>query len=129
MGRGSGTTQKGVSKPKAEHTLSAGGEIAVFGDEEFSNVCLFSLELKIKYTAGTIHQATRGDTVTLARVASGEIGVFVNNRHFSSYAGEHKDRLLVCMAKGYVYSGQVQNVGANTLRVILEGGVLGHEAA
>ena len=128
MGRGSGTSQQGVSKPKAEHAPVIGGEIAVLGDEESLNICLFTMELKIKYAADTVHQVARGSAVTLARVASDEVGVFIDNKRFSSYAGEQKDRLLACMAKGYVYSGRVQNVGANTLRIVEKGGALGHEA-
>lgn len=132
MGRGSGTNQQGVSKPRVAHMPGDGGDITsfggeVFGDEASPNTCLFSLELKIKYVAGTDPRATRGDTVTLARVGADEVGVFVRNRQFSSYVGQQKDRLLECMAKGYVYSGQVQSVGANTLRAIVKGGVLGHE--
>ncbi len=132
MGRGSGTSQQGVSKPRATHMPGEGGGITsfggeVFGDEASPNTCLLSLELKIKYVAGADPRATRGDTVTLARVSSDEVGVFVRNRQFSSYVGKRKDRLLECMARGYVYSGQVQSVGANTLRAIVKGGVLGHE--
>ena len=132
MGRGSGTTQKNVQKPRVRHDAGDGGGVSSFGDEtpgsETSvNACLFSLELKVNYAAGNDPRATRGDTVTLARVDAGEIGVFVGNRRFSLYTGKQKDRLLECMAMGYVYSGQVQSVGANTLRAIVKGGVLGHE--
>lgn len=134
MGRGSGTTQQGVKKPKASHMSSNGdgGGIPSFGggvssSETSSNICLFSIDLRIKYAAGSSPRMTRGDTVTLARITADEVGVFVGNRRFSSYTGKQKDLLLECMAKGYVYSGQVQSVGANTLRAIVKGGVLGHE--
>lgn len=132
MGRGSGTSQQGVRKPKVAHmpgdgegVVSFGGE--VLGDEVSPNTCVFSLDLKIKYGAGADPRATRGDVVTLVRVGTDEIGIFIGNRQFSSYVGKQKARLLECMAKGYVYSGRVQSVGANTLRAIVKGGVLGHE--
>jgi len=132
MGRGSGTTQQGVKKPRAIHVAGDGSGVSSFGggtssSETSPNVCLFSLDLRIKYVAGNDPRATRGDTVTLARVSGDEVGIFVGNRRFSSYTGKQKDRLLECMAKGYVYSGQVQSVGANTLRAIVKGGVLSHE--
>jgi hypothetical protein len=133
VGRGSGTTQQGVKKPKTIHIIGDGGGVSSFGggassSETSSNICLFSLDLKIKYAAGGSPRATRGDTVTLARISADEVGVFVSNRRLSSYTGKQKERLLECMARGYVYSGQVQSVGANTLRAIVKGGVLGHEA-
>lgn len=132
MGRGAGTTQQGVRKPRATHIAGDGSGISSFGgemssSEASSNVCLFSLDLKIKYAANNDPRAARGDTVTLVRVDADEVGVFVSNRRFSSYTGRQKGRLLECMAKGYVYSGQVQSVGANTLRAIVKGGVLSHE--
>ena len=132
MGRGSGTTQQDVKKPRVTHVIGDGGGVSLFGggtsgSEASSNICLFSLDLKIKYAAGNDPRASRGSTVTLARVGVDEIGVFVGNRQFAAYTGKQKGRLLECMAKGYIYSGLVQSVGANTLRAIVKGGVLGHE--
>lgn len=128
MGRGSGTTQLGVKKPRAIHVIGDGGGVSSFSGEASSNVCLFSLNLNIKYPADSNPKVLRGDTVTLARVNADEIGVFVANRHISSYTGKQKARLLACMAQSYVYYGEVQSVGANTLRAIVKGRVLGHEA-
>lgn len=134
MGKGSGTGQLDVKKAGIKHTVGDGSGVSSFGgdtpsSETSANVCLFSLELKIKYTPNSNLQFTRGDSVTLAKISGDEIGVFIKNRRFSSYTGQQKDRLLQCMAKGYIYSGQVQSVGANTLRAIVQGGVLSHETA
>lgn len=133
MGKGSSTSQLDVKKSKIKHVAGDGSGISSFGggvsgSETSTNVCLFSLDLKIKYTAGGNLIFTRGDAVTLAKVNADEVGIFIKNRRFSSYTGKQKDRLLECMAKGYVYSGQVQSVGANTLRAVVKGGVLSHEA-
>jgi len=132
MGRGSGTTQQGVEKPRATHIAGDGSGISSFGgdisdNETPSNLCLFSLDLKIKYAAGTDPRVVRGDTVILARVGTDDIGIFVGNRKLSSYGGRQKRRLLGCMTQGFVYSGQVQSIGANTLHAVVKGGVLGYE--
>lgn len=131
MGRGSGTTQKDVQKPRVRHDAGDGSGVPSFGGETSSsetsvNACLFSLELKINYAAGG-PRVMRGDTVTLVRMSASEIGIFVDNKRLSSYTGKQKALLLKCMTKGFVYSGQVQSVGANTLRAIVKGGVLSHE--
>jgi len=134
MGKGSSTSQLDVKKSKIRHTAGDGSGVSSFGggisgSETSANVCLFSLELKIKYASNDSLRFKQGDSVTLAKVNGDEIGIFVSNRRFASYEGKQKDRLLECMAKGYAYSGKVQSVGANTLRAIVKGGVLSHEAA
>lgn len=133
MGKGTGTSQLDVKKSKIKHTVGDGSGASFGGDapssEKSINVCLISLELKIKYVPGSGVQFSKGDSVTLAKVNGSEIGVFIANRRFSTYEGKQKGRLLECMAKGYVYSGKVQSVGANTLRAVVRGGVLSHEAA
>lgn len=132
MGKGSSTRQLDVKKAPVKHIVGDGSGMSSFGGmsdgESSANVCLLSLELRIKYTPDGNLQFGRGDAVTLAKVGD-EIGVFIKNRRFSSYTGQQKDRLLQCMAKGYIYSGQVQSVGANTLRAIVQGGVLSNETA
>lgn len=134
MGKGSSTSQLNVTKPKIGHTVGDGSGTSSFGGgasggESSSNVCLFSLELKIKYIPNDSLKFGRGDTVTLAKVNTDEIGIFIKNRRFSSYTGKQKKRLLNCMANGYVYSGQVEGVGANSLRAVVKGGSLSHVAA
>lgn len=133
MGKGSGTGQKGVLKPKIKHVDGDGGGVSAFGGDTESNdttknICLFSLEITIKLR-GVVKEFRRGDRVTLAQTKTGEIGIFINNQQVSSYNGQNKNKLLKCMVKGYVYSGKVQSIGANTLRVIVTGGVLSYASA
>lgn len=133
MGKGSGTGQKGVVKPKLKHVVGdGGGSSALGGDVESDNtpknICLFSLGIAIKLSGG-IQKFNRGDRVTLTQIKTDEVGVFVNNQRVSSYNGQDKNKLLKCMGKGYVYSGIVQSIGANTLRAVVAGGVLSYASA
>tara|TARA_Y100000114_G_scaffold155435_1_gene179605 strand:+ start:12844 stop:13248 length:405 start_codon:yes stop_codon:yes gene_type:complete len=134
MGKASGTNQHNVVKPKIQHVVGDGTG-ASFGGETSTqptsvNACLFSVELKIKNSPSEgDRQFKKGDSVTLVRVTSDDLGIFVANRRISSYTGQLKSQLLECMAKGYVYAGKVENVGANTLRAIVRGGVLSHATA
>lgn len=133
MGKGSSTSQKGVVKPKVKHIVGDGGGVSEFGgnadpDNVSKNICLFSLDITIKLR-GVVKDVRRGDRVTLVQITTGEIGIFINNRQVSKYNGQAKNKLLKCMAKGYVYSGKVQSIGANTLKAIVTGGVLGYVSA
>lgn len=134
MGKASGTSQQNVVKPKIQHVIGDGTGAPLGGETSTQptqvNACLFSVELKIKYSSGNGElQFKKGDRVTLVRVTSDEVAIFIKNQRLSSYTGTLKVRLLECMAKGYVYSGEVENVGANTLRAVVRGGVLSHATA
>lgn len=133
MGKASGTGQKNVVKPRIKHV--AGEGLGVFSGGEADtqptsvNACLFSLDLKVKLRSGDLIRFSKGDTVTLVRTATKTISIFVKNIPTVEYTGKIKEQLLECMSKGYVYSGKIEAVGANTFRAVVRGGVLGYASA
>lgn len=111
MGRGGTTKQTGVTR----HTPSYSSDAAAVGvgsgpAPEMANTCITGFTEEILLSGPSANGARVGLNITLVPGVPGTLNIMSAGARLGVYDGGHKNRLLRCIRKKYIYRGVIESV-------------------
>ena len=117
MGRGTKSHEKNVLKKVENFKGSESG-----GSKETAyDGCIFSFETTLKLDPSIVGDVKLGLVTRIIpnHSDSNELDIFVGNRNFGAYRGNHLQKIRNCIKAGYIYEGEVKNVRTDVDKAII----------